>query len=93
MQITLREIPIVGIDKAARAFIDAHENRYFEVSNDLFVMEGPVEEGTIAYHGSGSHGGHIVLKPFYKRKNGRWTYLYGPDNSCRKSQSSLAIKA
>lgn len=76
MQSSLREIPIVGIDKVTRAFIDAYENRYFEISNDLFVREGPVEEGAIAFHGSGSHGGHIVLKPFYKRENGQWARLY-----------------
>ena len=76
MQATLREIPIVGIDRTMRAFVDAEDNRYYEISNDLFVMEGLVREGTIAFHGSGSHGGHIVLKPFYVQRDGAWERLY-----------------
>lgn len=69
------EIPIERIDRASGAFLDARGNRYFEISNATFVAEGAVEEGTIAFHGSGSHGGHIVLKPMYVRQGERWVNI------------------
>lgn len=69
------EIPIEHIDRATGAFLDAQGNGYFEISNDLFVAEGAIGEGTIAFHGSGSHGGHIVLKPLYVRRRKRWVNM------------------
>lgn len=69
------EIPIERIDKTTGAFLDARGNGYFEISNDVFVAEGAIGEGTIAFHGSGSHGGHIVLKPLYVRKDKRWVNM------------------
>lgn len=75
MRAQIREIPIVGIDKQTYAFLDADGNRYYEVDNDIFVLDGVVEEGCIACHGSGSHGGHIVLKPFYERRGDAWVNL------------------
>lgn len=70
------EIPIVGIDKKTNAFLGDDGNCYFEVDNAIFVKDGIIEEGRIACHASGSHGGHIVLKPFYVRENGQWVNMY-----------------
>lgn len=66
----LREIPVVAIDRSSGAFLGSDGRRYYEVEADVFVLDGIVEEGVIACHGSGSHGGHIVLKPFYERRDG-----------------------
>lgn len=76
MKAHLQEVPIVKIDKSSGAFIDADENRYFEVESDVFTLDGIAEEGAVGFHGSGSHGGHIVLKPFYKRYENAWVNLY-----------------
>lgn len=76
MVMRMREVPIVGIDKQTRAFIGSDGRRYFEVDADIFAPDGVVEEGSVAFHGSGSHGGHIVLKPFYKRRQGSWVNMY-----------------
>lgn len=65
----LREIPVVAIDRSSGAFLGSDGRRYYEVEADVFVLDGIVEEGVIACHGSGSHGGHIVLKPFYERRD------------------------
>lgn len=70
-----REVPIVAIDKQSWAFLGADGARYFEVDADIFARDGVVEEGTVGFHGSGSHGGHIVIKPFYKRREGRWVNM------------------
>lgn len=75
MSARMHEIPIVAIDKQTRAFIDAEGRRFFEVTNDIFTLDGVVEEGIIGLHGSGSHGGLIVLKPFYERKQGKWVSI------------------
>ena len=69
------EIPIERIDRAAGIFFDAQGNRYFEISNAVFAAEGTIGEGTIAFHGTGSHGGHIVLKPLYVRQGERWVNM------------------
>lgn len=71
----MQEIPVVAIDKRTRAFIGADEQRYFEVDTDIFTRDGIVEEGVLGFHGSGSHGGHIVLKPFYERRQGAWVNM------------------
>ncbi len=70
------EIPVVGIDKETHAFLGSDGNCYFEIDNDIFVLDGAVSEGCVACHASGSHGGHIVLKPFYVRRNGQWVNMY-----------------
>ena len=70
------EIPVVGIDKKTNAFLGSDGNRYFEIDNDIFVMDGVIEEGRAACHASGSHGGHIVLKPFYVRRGNAWVNMY-----------------
>lgn len=71
----MQEIPVVAIDKQSRAFIGADGRRYFEVAADIFTRDGLVEEGVLGLHGSGSHGGHIVLKPFYERRKGAWVNM------------------
>lgn len=71
-----REIPIVFVDKGTFEFMDADGNRYSEVSSDIWVKSGRVFDGAIGYHGSGSHGGHVVLKPFYRFSNGAWNRLH-----------------
>lgn len=76
MGVARSEIPVIGIDKKTFAFLGADGNRYFEIDSDIFVLDGAVEEGCVACHASGSHGGHIVLKPFYVRSGGRWVNLY-----------------
>ena len=72
-----KEIPIVSVDKGTFEFIDADGNHYVEVDSDIWVRSGHVIDGAIGYHGSGSHGGHVVLKPFYRFSNGTWSRLYG----------------
>ena len=52
----------MAIDRSSGAFLGSDGRRYYEVEADVFVLDGIVEEGVIACHGSGSHGGHIVLK-------------------------------
>ena len=69
-QVRLREIPVVAIDRSSGAFLGSDGRRYYEVEADVFVLDG------IACHGSGSHGGHIVLKPFYERRDGAWVNMY-----------------
>lgn len=76
MVMAQREIPVIGIDRETNAFLGADGNRYFEIDNDIFVLDGAVEEGCVACHASGSHGGHIMLKPFYVRNGGRWVNMY-----------------
>lgn len=66
------DIPIVSVDKRSGAFVDASGTRYFEVASDVFAAEGGFFEGAVGYHGSGSHGGHVVLKPFYRYERGKW---------------------
>ena len=58
-QVRLREIPVVAIDRSSGAFLGSDGRRYYEVEADVFVLDGIVEEGVIACHGSGSHGGHM----------------------------------
>lgn len=69
----LGDVPIVDTDKATGAFFDAAGRSYSDAGGNVWVETGAgVGEGSIGYHGAGSHGGHIVLKPMFRYAGGRW---------------------
>ena len=66
------DVPIVAQNKGMRSLIDGLGTVYYELGPNVWCPVAHPQEGEVGYHGAGSHGGHIVLKPLFLCKGGRW---------------------
>lgn len=62
-------VAVAGIDAQAGQLIGEDGRRYTEIEPNLWVS---LEDSSVAYLGTGRHGGGIVLRALYVHDGGGW---------------------